>query len=218
MATSARIRLLIVDDHQVVIDGVKAMFEQHPTIEIVAEALTGKTAISTLRDGTIEVVLLDINLPDKSGIEVCKEIKKTQPSTKVIALTMHSESAYISKMAKAGVDGYILKNSGKAEIIQAIEHVMTGQQFFSQAVTQSLLSGMHQPKKPTSSDFIQKLTRREKEVLRLIVGEQTTEEIAQTLFISSSTVISHRKSLLRKLNAKNSAGLVKAAYEFGLLD
>ncbi len=218
MAASAKIRILIVDDHQVVIDGVKAMFEQHPTIEIVAEALTGKAAVEALQQQAIEVVLLDINLPDKNGIEVCKEIKGTHAATKVIALTMHSEAAYISKMAKAGVDGYILKNSGKAEIIQAVEHVMTGQQFFSQAVTQSLISAMHQPKKPTSSDFIQKLTRREKEVLRLIVEEQTTEEIAQTLFISSSTVISHRKSLLRKLNAKNSAGLVKAAYEFGLLD
>ena len=161
--------------------------------------------------------MLDINLPDQSGFEVCKTIKKQKSTVKIIALTMHDEAGYISKMVKAGVDGYILKNAGKEEMIAAIKSVMNNQRYFSAEVTNSLLQGTYQPKTPKSSDFIQKITRREKEILHLIVEEYTTDEIAQKLFIGKTTVISHRKSLLRKLNAKNTAGLVKTAFEFGLL-
>lgn len=211
------IRTLIVDDHQVLIDGIKALFAGHSQIDICAEALSGEQALEHAANEKIDVVLLDINLPDTNGFEVCRSLKKEYPELKIIALTMHNEAAFISRMIKAGVDGYLLKNSGKEEIQEAVNTVMKGEQYFSEPVTKSLLEGIRHPRKPKSSDLIQKLTRREKEVLKLIVEEQTTDEIAQTLFISKSTVISHRKSLLRKLNAKNTAGLVKAAFEFGLL-
>ena len=209
---------MIVDDHQVLIDGIKALFELSESVDICAEALTGAEALKQAAQVELDLILLDINLPDISGFEVCKQVKSNHENIKIIALTMHSESAYISKMVKAGVDGYILKNAGKAEMEQAIQVVIEGEKYFSKAVTDSLLEGMYQPKKPKSSDFIQKLTRREKEILKLIVDEHTTEEIAKMLFIGKTTVISHRKSLLRKLNAKNTAGLVKASYEFGLLN
>lgn len=211
------IKVMIVDDHQVLIDGMKALFEGHELIEICSEALSGNEAIERAENDDVEVILLDINLPDKSGFEVCTAIKKNKPGIKIIALTMHKEAGYISKMAKNGVDGYLLKNTGKEEIVLAAQTVMSGEQYFSQEVTSSLLSGMHKSRKPKSSDFIQKLTRREKEVLKLIVDENTTDEIAKKLFIGATTVITHRKSLLRKLNAKNTAGLVRAAFEFGLL-
>ena len=212
-----RIKLIVVDDHQVLIDGLKALFENSETINICGEALMGKEAIQKATEEDFDVMLLDINLPDISGFEVCKALKTEKESLKIIALTMHNEAGYISKMVKAGVDGYILKNAGKEEMELAISTVMQGKRFVSQAATESLIDGMHQPRKPKSSDFIQKLTRREKEILQLIIEELTTEEIADKLFIGKTTVISHRKSLLRKLNAKNTAGLVKAAYEFGLL-
>ena len=210
-------KLLIVDDHQVLIDGIKALFEKNEDVEICAEALNGQSALSLVNEKYIDVVMLDINLPDMNGIEVCRQLKSQHPQIKVIALTMHNEAGYISKMAKAGADGYILKNAGKEEMTAAIKAVMNGDKYFSREVTESLLLGMHKPRKPKSSDLIQKLTRREKEVLELIIEENTTEDIARILFIGKTTVISHRKSLLRKLNAKNTAGLVKAAYEFGLL-
>lgn len=211
-------KLLIVDDHQVLIDGIKALFDKSEEVEISAEALSGEMAIRMALEKDIDVVLLDINLPDKSGIEVCQHLKSEQADLKIIALTMHNEAGYISKMVKAGVDGYVLKNAGKEEMMRAIRAVSKGEKYFSKEVTEALLEGMHKPRKPKSSDFIQKLTRREKEVLQLIVEEHTTEDIANQLFIGKTTVISHRKSLLRKLNAKNTAGLVKAAFEFGLLE
>ena len=212
------IKLLVVDDHQVLIDGIKSLFSNSTEIEIHAEALTGQEAIDKALSEEIDVMLLDINLPDLSGFEVCKAVKAKKEQVKIIALTMLSEAGYISKMLKAGADGYILKNTGKAEMELAITTVAKGERYYGEGVKESLIEGLHKPRKPQTSDFIQKLTRREKEILNLIIEENTTEEIAELLFISKTTVITHRKSLLRKLNAKNTAGLVKAAYEFGLLE
>lgn len=210
------IQLLLVEDHQIVLDGLRGLVNYEPNLEIAAEALTGKEALQKLAQTNIDVVLLDINLPDLSGFEVFREIRKTHPAVKVIALTMHDEGGYISRLAKMGIDGYLLKNTGQEEMMQAIKTVTAGGRYFSEEVKQRLLS-ISRGRPANTSDFIQKLTRRESEVLRLIVDELTTDEIAQKLFISPTTVISHRKSLLRKLNAKNTAGLVRAAFEFGLL-
>ena len=212
------INILIVDDHQIFIDGLMEILKPEQTINIIGQALNAEQAETTILEGNIDVVLLDINLPDKNGFEICKAIKAHDSSIKIIALTMHGEGGYISKMAKLGVDGYVLKNAGRNELLSAIQKVYEGQKHFGEEVTQLLLTNLHEPKKIKSTDFIQKLTRREKEILQLIVDELTTDEIAEKLFISSTTVISHRKSLLRKLNAKNTAGIVKAAYEFGLLN
>ena len=209
-------QLLIVDDHQIILDGLKALLDEPANNYSIREALSGEAAISLIKEYPIEIVLLDINLPDKSGFEVCKIIKSYNEDIRIIALTMHDESGYISKMIKAGVDGYILKNAGKDEILRAIRYVLKGERYFSQEVTNKLIAREQKPK-PRDSGFIQKLTRREKEILKLITEELTTDQMAKQLFISPTTVISHRKSLLRKLNAKNTAGLVKAAYEFDLL-
>ena len=212
------IKIMIIDDHQVIIDGIKAMLTDEPQIQVALEATSGKEALSIVDPTMIDAILLDINIPDMSGFEICAKLKGKYPSIKIIALSMHDESGYISKMVKAGVDGYLLKNTGKQEIIEALKSVHKGEKYFSKAVTDSLMAGMVAPRQPKSTDFIQKITRREKEILKLIVEELTTDEIAERLFISNSTVMTHRKSLLRKLNAKNSAGLVKVAYEFGLLN
>ena len=218
-ATSSHgIKILAVDDHKVLLDGIKTLFEKEPDIEITHEALNGKTAIETAKTQPIDLILLDINLPDISGFDVCKEVKAFNENIRIIALTMHGEAGYINKMLKSGVDGYILKNTGKDEMIKAVRAVMSGDRYFSKEVTDSLLMGTPKKKQRRMTDFIQKLTRREKEVLKLIVEECTTDEIAAKLFLASTTVISHRKSLLRKLNAKNVAGLVKKAFEFGLLE
>lgn len=209
--------ILIVDDHQIVLDGLRSLLEAYKDIDIIEEASSGDDALKKVYEGNIDIVLLDINLPDKNGFEVCKEIKNYNKNVKVIALTMHGDAGYLSKMLKMGVDGYLLKNAGREEIITAITTVTEGSQYFSKEVINNMLLEKAQVQKKKTPDFIQKLTRREKEVLQLIVEEFTTDEIAEKLFISSTTVISHRQSLLRKLNAKNTAGLVKAAYEFNLL-
>lgn len=210
--------ILVVDDHQIVIDGLKVLLNETSKIDNIYEALTGAATLETLSTQKVDLVLLDVNLPDKSGFEVCAEIKKQYNEIKVIALTMFGNAGYINKMIKAGTDGYLLKNTGKEELITAIDRVINGERYFSKLVTDILVAGTQEIKKPKTSDFIQKLTRREKEILRLVVDEYTTDEIASKLFISPTTVISHRKSLLRKLNAKNVAGLVRKALEFGLID
>jgi DNA-binding NarL/FixJ family response regulator len=211
-------KLLIVDDHQVLIDGIRALLEKTEGLLIEHQALSGKIALQVLaeHEAAIDLIILDINMPDMNGFEVCQEIKKRFPSKKILTLTMHEEPGFISKMVKAGTDGYVLKSAGKEELVTAIQTIMSGEKHFGKAVTDSLLMGM-QSKKTTRSQYIPKLTRREKEVLQLIIQECSTEEIAEKLFISDTTVISHRKSLLRKLNVKNAAGLVRAAYEYNLL-
>ena len=212
------INILLVDDHQIIIDGLRGLLEEDDSIGNLYEAQNGLQTIQIAKAETIDLVLLDINLPDKSGFDICQELKKDENCPKIIALTMHGNAGYINKMIKSGVDGYLLKNTGREELLKAIQVVMGGNRYFSREVTDLLVAGTHEPKKPKSSDFIQKLTRREKEILKLIIDELTTDEIAAQLFISPSTVITHRKSLLRKLNAKNVAGLVKKAFEFGLLN
>lgn len=210
------INILIVDDHQIILDGLKALLYGTEKEYKLSVALSGADAIRIAEEQAIDIILLDVNLPDISGFEVCKTIKTKKETIKIIALTMHGEVGYINKMIKSGADGYILKNAGKGEILQAIENVLKGERHFGKEVTDKLISGQRSSRSK-SQGMIQKLTRRENEILKLITEELTTDEIAQRLFISSTTVISHRKSLLRKLNAKNTAGLVKAAYEFDLL-
>jgi DNA-binding NarL/FixJ family response regulator len=212
------INILLVDDHQIVIDGLRGLLEDEAEIGNLHEAQNGEETLRIAEQEKIDLILLDINLPDITGFDICKKLKYNPLCPKIIALTMHGNAGYINKMIKVGVDGYLLKNTGRDELLLAIKTIMKGERYFSKEVTDSLISGMHKEKKPRTSDFIQKLTRREKEILQLITEEFTTDEIAAKLFISSTTVISHRKSLLRKLNAKNVAGLVKKAFEFGLLN
>lgn len=213
------INILVVDDHKVLIDGLRALLESADGMTIKYEALNGKTALEILKKHQdIQVVLLDINLPDINGYEVCKKIKKKFEGVKVLALTMHNEPGFITQMVKAGADGYMLKNTGQEALVEAIRTIAEGGRHFGQEVTEMLLTGMQNPKKIKSTSVIQKITRREKEILQLIVEEHTTDEIAEKLFISNTTVISHRKSLLRKLDAKNTAGLVRKALEYKLLD
>ncbi len=212
-----KLRILLVDDHQIIIDGLKSLLQDNLQIVEISQALTAAEAYALLAAQPIDIALLDINLPDQTGFEVCKTLKQRMPELRIIALTMHSESGYIAKMVRAGVDGYLLKNTGKEELIEAIEMVAEGGRYFSKEVTSSLLDSLQNGGKAKKSGIVQKLTRREKEILALIVDELTTEAIAAKLFISPATVISHRKNLLIKLNAKNTAGLVKAAIEFQLL-
>lgn len=212
------INILLVDDHQIVIDGLRGLLEGEENIGVLYEAQNGAETIRIATEEPVDLILLDINLPDKSGFDICQTLKARENCPRIIALTMYSNAGYINKMIKAGVDGYLLKNTGRDELLNAIKTIMSGERYFSKEVMDSLVSGMNQVKKPKTSDFIQKLTRREKEILQLITEEMTTDEIAGKLFISATTVITHRKSLLRKLNAKNVAGLVKKAFEFGLLN
>lgn len=215
------LNIFIVDDHKVLADGIKALLSNEVDVQVTHYAADGQEALAVLAvQKSIDLILLDINLPDTDGVALCADIHQQYPDIPVIALTMHHEPAIISRMIRAGAKGYLLKNTGKTELVQAIQQVHKGGSYYSKEVTDRLLQGMQPGESDRSSHHgvIPKITRREKEVLKLIVAEHTTEEMAEKLFISPSTVISHRRALLRKLNAKNVAGLVKAAYELDLLD
>ena len=212
------INILLVDDHQIIIDGLRGLLEEDDSIGNLYEAQNGLQTIQIAKAETIDLVLLDINLPDKSGFDICQELKKDENCPKIIALTMHGNAGYINKMIKSGVDGYLLKNTGREELLKAIQVVMGGNRYFSREVTDLLVAGIHEPKKPKSSDFIQKLTRREKEVLQLILKEYTNKEIASELFISLRTVDAHKRNLLEKTGSKNVAGLVLFAINYQLFD
>ena len=217
MNENASIRIMIVDDHQVVIDGIKLMLKDEENMECVAEASNGHEAIAKIAELSVDLVLLDINLPDISGIEVCKKLTKNFPKIKILALTMYDKGSFIQQMFKSGASGYILKNAGKEELLTAIRTILDGDTYVSQQVSQALMNSLLKKDK-SRSDFIPELTRREKEILQLISQEYTTQEISKNLFISLNTVETHRKNLLSKFGVRNSVGLVRVAIEKGLLD
>ncbi len=208
------IKILIIEDHRILIQGIKELIKSEDNCEIVYEAYDGGSGIEIVSShNDIDVVLLDINLPDMSGIEVCQKIKTSHPTLPILALTMHESITILRKMINAGANGYVLKDTSKKELISAIKTVLAGEMYLSPKIKQIMTLNNQDytlseaTKKPT------KLTMREKEVLKLILMEHTTEEMADKLGLSKHTILSHRKNLLKKLGARNTAGIVKQAYE-----
>jgi len=209
-------KLLLVDDHKMVREGLKSVLEKE-NFHIVAQANNGAEALNILRVSSVDVVLSDINMPKMDGVELMKNIKKEFPDQKVIALTMLGESQHIKQMLKAGASGYLLKNSSVKEIKKAIEEVINNQIYYSPEVTQIIMDNLT-GKKQSKMAMEVPLSSREMEVLHLIVKEQTNQEIADKLFISSRTVDAHKRNLLEKTGSKNVAGLVIYAMEKRLFD
>lgn len=209
------IQIAITDDHQIVIEGIRTMLKSNKEI-VVSQSFN---SIKETLDGllpTLQVLLLDINLPDGNGITACKEILQKFPDLKIIALTNFEDVSFIKQMIKNGAMGYLLKNTDKSELALAIKTVLNGERFLPPKIQQMLLNeSLGKP--ANSSFFVPKLTSREKEILNLIIKEFTTEEIAEKLFVSVKTVESHRSNLIQKLGVKNSAGLVRVAFEKGLI-
>lgn len=206
------INVVIADDHQMFIDGIKSLLINEENIRIAGQAVNGKEVLSLLEAEPADLVLMDINMPIMDGIEATNKIRENHPGVRVLIVSMHSDKEMISRILEAGAAGYILKNTGKDELLAAINQVHQGDNYFSDAVTHTLMRSMmpggrtEQKKEPDIP-----LTRREKDVLCGIVDELTTVEIAKDLNISPHTVESHRKNLLSKLGVRNTAGLVRWA-------
>ena len=213
------IRVMIADDHNMFVEGVELILDGIDNIQVVSKCYTGLEVFEKLAHTPADVILLDINLPGMNGLEVCQKLNKDYPVVKVLALSMHNEESFVTEILKYGAQGYILKNTGKKELISAIEAVYNGQSYFSEEVTETIMKSLvHQKSGGKKSNILTpKISRREKEVLELIVKEHTTQEIADTLFISLKTVESHRRSLLTKLCVRNTAGLVRVALENQLI-
>jgi DNA-binding NarL/FixJ family response regulator len=210
------IKVAITDDHIMVVEGLKTMLKPVEDIQIVSSYHSVNETIDGLRDSMPHVLLLDINLPDGNGIHLCKQLKDKYKSLKIIALSNYEDISFIKQIIKNGANGYLLKNTNKLELINAIKAVTTNQLFLPEKLQKMLLNdSLGKPN--NNSFFIPTLTRREKEVLTLIVKENTTEQIAEALFVSVKTVEAHRSNLNQKLGVKNVAGLVRVALEKGLM-
>jgi DNA-binding NarL/FixJ family response regulator len=215
------INILIADDHTMFADGIESILKDEKEISSVKKCFDGKSVMEILSTDTIDIILLDVNLPDMSGIEVCKLVTEKFPKVKVLAISMFNEESYVSEILNNGAKGYILKNTGKTELLRAIKTIYENDSYFSKDVMDTIMKGLMTNQTRTGRHGhkeIPKISKREKEVLKLIIEEYTTQEIANHLFISLKTVESHRSSLLAKLNARNSAGLVRAAIENGLIE
>ena len=202
-------RVFIVDDHYMVIEGIRSLLQDEKDIEWIGHASNAASCLAFLQKQQPDVILMDINLPDKSGIDLCKEVIGNYPSVFLIGLSTFNQQSFIQKMMDNGASGYVLKNATQSEIMEAIHTVMKGKTYLSEEASQSL-------RKMNESD-IPLLTRREKEVLGLIAEGLTNSEIAQKLFISVATVDTHRKNLLAKFQAKNIASLIRLAMQNQLI-
>jgi DNA-binding NarL/FixJ family response regulator len=198
------IKVYIVDDHQVIIEGIRALLQDEKDIEWMGSARTPEEMTTFLKRVQPDIILLDVNLPQKSGLVLCREIKEQYPAVEVIGLSTSNQPSVIRKMQENGALGYLLKDAGKQEIIAALHEVSRGREFVSFSVAEVL-------KKKRPTEDLPTLTRREKEVLELIAEGLTNQEIAARLFLTATTIDSHRSNMLTKFNAKNTAALIKIA-------
>jgi DNA-binding NarL/FixJ family response regulator len=203
-------KVFITDDHYMVVEGIRSMLLLEKNIEWMGHAMNAASCLAFLHRQQPDVLLLDINLPDKSGIDLCKEIKEKYPDICILGLSSFNQQSYIQKMIQNGASGYVLKNASGEEIKRAIESAMKGVTFLSSEAMVTM--------RENRDAQVPVITRREKEVLKLIAEGLTNKEMAEKLFISTTTVDTHRNSLLSKFNVKNTANLVRMAAQFNLLN
>jgi len=203
------IKVFITDDHYMVVEGIRSILQLEKNIEWLGHAMTADSCMAFLHSQQPDVLLLDINLPDKSGIDFCKEIKAKYPDIQILGLSSFNQQSYIQKMMQNGASGYVLKNASIEEIVKAIEAAMNGEIFLSDQASIAI--------DENKNALTPVITRREKEVLMLIAKGLTNKEIADKLFISTTTVDTHRKNLLAKFQVKNTASLISLATQNELL-
>ena len=204
------IKVFIVDDHYMVIEGIRSLLQNETAIEWMGHATNAASCLAFIKQQTPDVLLMDINLPDTSGIDLCKEVKEKYPVIHILGLSTFNQQSFIEKMLANGASGYVIKNATQNELMEAIQTVVKGKQYLSFDAGLAM-------KKPDTENNIPIITRREKEILGLIAEGLTNNEIAQQLFISNTTVETHRKNILAKFKAKNIASLIKMAMQMRMI-
>lgn len=202
-------KIFIVDDHYMIIEGIRSLLQHEVGLEWLGHAMTADSCLAFLRKQRPNVLFMDVNLPDQSGIDLCSQVKKAYPKIRIIGLSSFNQFSFIEKMFQNGAAGYVLKNATKEELLEAIDTVMEGKTYISASVETTINTNKN-IKTPL-------ITRREKEVLLLISEGLTNGEIADTLFVSITTVDTHRKNLLAKFEVKNTAALIRMATQFQLI-
>lgn len=208
-----RIKIIIVDDHQIVRDGIKAMLANDASISIVAEASCGQTLEKSIVQESPDVVLMDISLPGKSGIELCKDLLKSHEHIKILILSMYMSEEFILSAIEAGAKGYLPKNTSKSELISAIHALYNGDDYYSDEVSNIILKSYvnNIKQKQASQEIAETLSKREIEILKMFAEGLTNQEIAEGLFISIRTVESHKNHIMQKLNIRTTVDLIKYA-------
>ena len=218
---SATIRVVLADDHVFVRDGIKSLLENEANIEVVGEAIDGADALEVVADSKPDLLIVDIRMPNLTGIEVVEKLRGENNNVKIIMLSMHESEEYVLKSIKAGADGYLLKGSSKEEFLKALHTVAAGGKYFSGDISSILISQLTnsstslEPKQSLSEEMM--ITKREKEILTLLLSGKGNKEIAEALDISKRTAEVHRFNLMKKLKVKNLMELSNKATEYSLL-
>ncbi len=212
------VKIIIADDHKMFRDGIKAILVKEKNFQVVADVSGLDDIMDALEDVGADVILMDIDMGKSNGIDATIRVKTKYPKVNILALSMHGEHNYVIKMLEAGAVGYILKNAGKDEMLNAIKSVAMGDSYFSKEVSEQLLEHLNIKNNISSKEENIPLTNREIEVLKMITQEFSNSEIADKLFISVRTVDTHRRNLIEKLRVKNTAGLVRYAIKKGLVE
>jgi len=213
-----KLQIVLADDHTILREGLRALLSAVPNFEIVGEAGNGREAVRCVEKLGPDLLLMDLSMPRMSGMDAISEIKKRYPETKIIALTVHKTEEYLLSTLQAGVDGYVLKDATHDELVMAIHSVMAGRPYLSPGISDKVIEGYLEGKENSLSvSSWQRLSQREREVLKLIAEGYKNKEIAEDLCISLKTVEKHRANLMKKLDLHNAAGLTVYAVERGLV-
>ena len=211
-------RIFIAEDHTIVRDGLRSILSANPDLEIVGEAEDGREAIRGVEVNSPDLVILDLSMPRMSGMEAIKEIKKVSPKTRILVLTIHKTEEYILPVLKAGADGYMLKYDTQAELMTAIKNILNGKAYLSPGVSEQVIEGYLEGNKTIKNESSwDTLTKREREILKLVAEGYKNKEIADYLCISEKTATKHRANLMEKLNLHNVSALTTFAIEKGLV-
>jgi DNA-binding NarL/FixJ family response regulator len=211
------IKILLVDDHQLIRDGLRALITGEKDMKVVAEAENGREAIALVKQQDPDIVVMDINMPDLNGIDASKIILSENPNVKVIALSVHSTTRFIKEMLKAGVSGYLVKHCAYEELANAIHMVMNNKSYLSSQIIGTVMNDYAAHAHTDKTSVFSMLSLREREILQLVAEGLTSEDIASRLFISIKTVSTHRRHIMKKINLKSVAELTRYAISEGLV-
>lgn len=206
-----RMKILLVDDHTILLDGVKSLLSQEDDLVVVGQAASAEEALEFLKKNEVDLIITDYSMPGMDGLSLLNTVKRVAPTTKIIILSMHDEVHLVKEILKAGVNGYVLKNDTHKELLNAIHDVRRGKVYLSSDVNKMLITNLNNP------DEGKLLTDREREILKLIAKEYTNKDIAEELFISERTVETHRKNIFKKTGTNSLVGLIKFAYANNLI-
>ena len=205
------VKIFIIDDHQLMIDGMMELLQNHGNHQIIGTSTSARQALDALSNTRVDLIISDVNMPEMKGTEFIAQIKKLYPEVRIIAVSMHQEKHIIKDVLKAGADSYVLKHATQNELLEAVDKTSIGETFVSAAITKMLVEDVKYP------SIEELLSEREREIITLVAKEYTGRQIAEELFISEKTVETHKRNIFRKTNTSTLVGLTKFAIEHQLL-